>query len=85
MANMHNAVTDALEEIRANPRIQQHIQFIPNDNIYQILLTRGVARLSIEMVLDGGDYTGYVMEKRGFSDRFQQRFMDTLMNKLELA
>ena len=85
MANMHNAVTDALVEIRANPRIQQHIQFIPNDNIYQIVLTRGVSRLSIEMILDGGDYTGYVMEKRGFSDRFQQRFMDTLMNKLEVA
>ena len=84
MANMHNAVSDALVEIRANPRIQQHIEFIPNDNIYQIKLTRGVARLLIEMILDGGEYTGYVMEKRGFSDRFQQRFMDALMNKLDL-
>jgi hypothetical protein len=83
--NMHNAVSDALVEIRANPRIQQHIEFIPNDNIYRVELVRGVSRLCIEMISDDHQgYVGYVMEKRGFSDRFQERFMDALMNKLEL-
>lgn len=86
MMSIHNIVSDVLMEIRANRRIRELIEFNENERTWKIHLQLGVSRFDVELYMDGDEVSaGAVMRCIGFSDRFQMRFMDTLMNKLELA
>ena len=86
MKNMHNIVSDVLAEIRANHRIRESVDYNENERIWNIELRLGISRFDIELYMDGENVSaGGVLRCVGFSDRFQTRFMDTLMNKLELT
>ena len=86
MKNIHNIVSDVLTEIHANRRIRELVDYNENERIWNIRLRLGVSMFDVELYMDGENVSaGGVLRCVGFSDRFQIRFMDTLMNKLELT
>ena len=83
MRNVHNAVSDALMAIRANRGIQDKIELDANNpGRYIITLTHVNLQKNLvaEVLTVNGEFdSAGVLERVGFSQRFETNFMDALM------
>lgn len=84
MMNVHNAVSQALVDIRANHRIQEHVEYEANNDLYMVKLTLGVSELVAEIIISPEQpVVAAVLRCVGFGQRFQERFMDSLLSLLD--
>lgn len=79
MKNVHNAVSDALDEIGAHPGIQERVDV--DGRRYLVNLTLGQKSMTVEVFETEQNELDYatVLDRVRFSERFQIRFMDALL------
>lgn len=82
--NVHNAVSQALVDIRANHRIREEVEYEANNDLYMVKLTLGVSELVAEIIVSPDQpVVAGVLRCVGFGQRFQERFMDRLLSLLD--
>lgn len=85
MKNIHNVVWDALRAVDANRRIRDRVEVDPNNSQrYIVTLQHQGKEMLVEVIVDaeGVDYAG-VLERVGFSRRFEEVFMNTFMDMMD--
>jgi L-2-hydroxyglutarate oxidase LhgO len=82
MRNLHNVVSDVLETLN-----RQYIQVVIETNVHDeehhiLELRQNQKYMKAEFFINAnGGITAAVLERRGFSVRFQDRFMDGVMSE----
>lgn len=83
MKNVHNVVSDALENVRGGRGATQRVDNPGGDEIeYVVEIIQDEKYMKLEVFLDHGGCTALVLERRGWSARFMNEFVDYLVNEL---
>ena len=82
MKNIHNAVSDMLEELGIEHRVQARVELDPNNSVRYLAWFIDVdvpdSILEIEVIDTDERPTMCVLERKGFSERSMCRIMDEL-------
>jgi allantoicase len=82
MRNLHNVISDVLEDLNRKD-VQVVIETNCHDEEHHIAELRHIQKyMKVEFfITPNGGITAAVLERRGFSVRFQDRFMDGVMSE----
>ena len=83
MRNLHNVVSDALENVRGGRGATERVNNPTGDEIeYIVEITKDEKYMKLEVFLDHGGCAAIVLERRGWSTRFMNEFMDYVVNEM---
>ena len=83
MRNLHNVVSDALQNVRGGRGATERVDNPTGNEIeYIVDIQKGERFMRLEVFLDHGGCTAVVLSRVGWSARFMNEFMDYIMDEM---
>ena len=83
MRNLHNVVSDALQNVRGGRGATQSVDNPAGDEIeYIVDIKKGERFMRLEVFLDHGGCTAGVLSRVGWSTRFMHELLEYIMDEM---